>query len=668
MGEFAPSIEAAKQVLGASTPVEVRQHPTGPEGAQVSLDEVAARIRKGRIDPRVRAWAIRAIKEGGEPRSTRGQAQAILDALRKATTYVQDPVNAEFMQAAHETLCLDDKGLCFKGGDCDDLVIAYGSATSSIGIPTQVVGQSFKLNGVPTHVIAAVQDTKDGEWYRVDPSSKFDVGSYFPATKEIWIDPLENGTPQGLGGEFVGVGRSPHGGEFVSVGQVPEIFGNDVQESLAPYFWNRGYSLGAGPIGVGDYTEAERAAIFDSATQSLQSALYKLQQSLIDLKTSKDQANSTRAALNPNQPFDPEPAFAINDVSDFLAGGKWTLSMSNVCDRLIDLGSELVHMGQQALTGARRILVDQSTKEAYIESRNEDPWRLHVVVRTATDSVVAFLEKPSAISPALLAAATAALAPFSPAIPLAMVAVPYIDGFVYLFSYANEKIDIQRIIGGFSSKSGQALSPQEVQAQMQRAEAQSNVQGVGLAPLAVVVIVAAVALATAAVAIGTYYTISKLCDTATATAKEATTQAILQLVASGKMTPDQAKNILQTVSDNRVAETKAEEEKNKADPFANAMGTLGKMVTWLVIGGVVVTGVVIGAPLIKEGVSELTAWSRERRERIKAERDRSSLPPVPVEHPAPAIGPTGTLPGLAPVAAEQFFTNPRRRPRRRRRH
>src|SRR5271157_5078019 len=118
MSGFAPSLEAARSALGAATPIETRPHPAGAEGAKISLEEVAARIRKGRLDPRVRAWAIRSIKDGGEPSTPRSQAQTLLDALRKATAYVQDSVNAEFMQAAHETLCLDDKGLCFKGGDC----------------------------------------------------------------------------------------------------------------------------------------------------------------------------------------------------------------------------------------------------------------------------------------------------------------------------------------------------------------------------------------------------------------------------------------------------------------------------------------------------------------------------------------------------------------------
>ena len=208
---FEPGIDAARIALGTSTPIVHNIHPGGAKGVNLSLKEVAARIRKGRIDPRIRAWAIRAIKKDGGPQDTIGQAQAILTALKDATVYVQDPANAEFMQAAHETLCLDDKGLCFRGGDCDDLVIAYGSATLSVGIPTKIIGECFNNNPTPSHVLAAIQNTANGEWLRVDPSTNKPVGEYVAGTKEVWIDPMEDNSTSLSGaepsGDFVGVGK-----------------------------------------------------------------------------------------------------------------------------------------------------------------------------------------------------------------------------------------------------------------------------------------------------------------------------------------------------------------------------------------------------------------------------------------------------------------------------
>lgn len=363
---FKPGVEAAKAALGVNHAIVAKDHPGGALGAQLSLEEVADRILKGRNDPRIKSWAGRALHAAGGPQDSKTQAQVILDALHKAAVYVQDPVNTEFMQAAHETLCLDDKGLCFRSGDCfpintklltpeglkniqdikignliwgynawtaidgfvdkgiiqttaintnngcivltanhqvyvirndthirvrvselnindillvpldipfyncrantkptivkfiefdvgekqcydiqtsdhyvylpehdvtvsncDDLTIAYGSAVMSVGIPCKVVGQAFNGSSVPSHVLAAIQDTQTGEWYRVDPSTDKPVGGYVTATREWWIDPFNKKgmTISGAtSGDFVGVGRV-HSGylgeEFMALSAVP---------------------------------------------------------------------------------------------------------------------------------------------------------------------------------------------------------------------------------------------------------------------------------------------------------------------------------------------------------------------------------------------------------------------------------------------------------------
>ena len=352
MSDFRPGVEAARLALarqGVSTPIVTGVHPGGAKGVRISLAEVASRILKGRNDPRVRAWAIRSVKAAGGPQDTLGQAEAIRQALKSATVYVQDPINTEFIQAAADTLCLDDKGLCFKGGDCflgtesvlkkttlstkrvaigdlevgdriwgwndwttvmavvhkgqlnftaikiagrpsplfltadhhvyrdgdpenrvrvgdlrmgevllqpayiqglpparvlelqpsakkavavdiqtkdhyvylpdqdvtvsncDDLCVAYGSATMSIGIPTKIIGECFHGSPTPSHVLCAIQDSTSGEWMRVDPSTNRVVGDYVMGTKEVWIDPLA--PSEGLSavssesGDYVGVGR-----------------------------------------------------------------------------------------------------------------------------------------------------------------------------------------------------------------------------------------------------------------------------------------------------------------------------------------------------------------------------------------------------------------------------------------------------------------------------
>lgn len=320
MSDFSPSIEAAQKALGSAIPIETKDHPAGAKGVALSLDEVAARVKKGRNDPRVRAWAIRAIKEAnaGGPHRVPEKAQAILTALKKATVYVQDPLNTEFIQAAHETLCLDDKGLCFKGGDCDDLTVAYGSAVLSVGIPFKVIGQAFKGGTVPAHVMGAVQDTQTKEWLRVDPSTDKLVGDYVMATEEWWIDPLDekDDTTKRIAGT----------GDFIGVG-----------------------TLGM----LGDPVPASTQNV---VVQQLQSALYGLQTSGNNLASALDQVAQITAVAG----FDPEPTYNIVGISDFPQTGIWTLSMNTIAQSILSQVQFLESVAQDGFNGARTIYLDAS--------------------------------------------------------------------------------------------------------------------------------------------------------------------------------------------------------------------------------------------------------------------------------------------------------------------
>lgn len=214
---YAPGVDAAKKALGASIPITARPHPTGEAGVRLSLDEVASRIRRGKDDPMIVAWARRAIHENGSPQDTKGRAQAILTQLRKEVSYVPDPVGTEFMAQPRHILCLDARGLCFKGADCDEMVITYGSACLAVGIPTKIIGEAFNGRKIPEHVLAAIKDEFTGDWLRVDPSTPKPVGEYVAGSNEVWIDPLDvNGAKNAVldggaskGGFFVGVGGVP---------------------------------------------------------------------------------------------------------------------------------------------------------------------------------------------------------------------------------------------------------------------------------------------------------------------------------------------------------------------------------------------------------------------------------------------------------------------------
>jgi hypothetical protein len=132
-----------------------------------------------------------------------------LSAFKNQTVYASDPVGAEYNVSAAGTLCLRP-GLCVRAYDCDDGCIAVGAALLSVGIPVQVVKQTFGKDD-QEHVLLEVQD-ENGNWLAVDPSTDKPVGQKVWATSEFRMDPM-NPSMIGLKGvpdaDYVGVG-SPH--------------------------------------------------------------------------------------------------------------------------------------------------------------------------------------------------------------------------------------------------------------------------------------------------------------------------------------------------------------------------------------------------------------------------------------------------------------------------
>jgi hypothetical protein len=215
---FAPSATEAAKALG--TPVIQDRHPPGVEGTNYSLNEMSKYIRDGRNDPRLRAFAGKVLIAAGKPKTVKGQAQAILNEIRKRTVYVQDPVNTELMATPARTLCLDEHGLCMPAADCDDRCIAFASAMLSIGIETRIVGQAYGTSQA-THVICAVLGD-NGNWMKVDPSSeKYGVDESYPATKEWWVDPISGTMSSTPNGAPTTMGKEPDHGDFIGVGAVP---------------------------------------------------------------------------------------------------------------------------------------------------------------------------------------------------------------------------------------------------------------------------------------------------------------------------------------------------------------------------------------------------------------------------------------------------------------
>ena len=207
----------------AGVKVDARPHPSGGKGARLSLKEVAERIWKGRMSPRVRAWAMQQLAACGVSTGTRREkVQCILNAFRKKVPFVPDPYLGEFMATPEQTLCLDENGLCFMGGDCDDQTIGMGSLIMSIGIPVKVVGSSHAQPlDVPTHVFLAFEDDQPDEWVKVDATTQHPVGQVAPHLREFWVDPGAKAKEVGAGDFF---GMSGHSPGLGSLGAPPDAF------------------------------------------------------------------------------------------------------------------------------------------------------------------------------------------------------------------------------------------------------------------------------------------------------------------------------------------------------------------------------------------------------------------------------------------------------------
>lgn len=164
---------------------------TGAQQIRMSLEAMAQKMREGRIDAGVRGWALQCLKDhglDGRDRHTTPfkQAAALLECLRAATVYAPDPYGVELVPGAAATLCVRP-GLCLNGDDCDGLTVAYGALCMSIGLPVQIVKQSFGSDQ-QEHVLCVVFD--GDEWQYADPSTNLPLGSAVSATDEIWIDPM----------------------------------------------------------------------------------------------------------------------------------------------------------------------------------------------------------------------------------------------------------------------------------------------------------------------------------------------------------------------------------------------------------------------------------------------------------------------------------------------
>jgi hypothetical protein len=206
----------------AGIPVTRTPYGSGAAGIRQSLEAMSLKMREGKTDARVIGWTGKVLRDAGldgrDNRTTvRAQVTALLDAFRANVIYAPDAYGSEVIQSAAATLCLSP-GLCLNRGDCDDSVVALGSATLSLGIPTQIVKQNYGPEH-QEHVLMAVYDGND--WVKVDPSTNLPYGQAPRAQDELWVDPMDpigtlpEATPEIVTlGKPEGLGRVPQGTPF----------------------------------------------------------------------------------------------------------------------------------------------------------------------------------------------------------------------------------------------------------------------------------------------------------------------------------------------------------------------------------------------------------------------------------------------------------------------
>lgn len=138
-------------------------------------------IKKGRVDPRIRAFAVSAVSQkcGGKwcvnERDWWGEIKALFGSVRQNIRYVRDIYRLDTFQAPARTLE-------FAGGDCDDYTITLGSALQSIGYPIKI--RIMQSNDAPdfNHIILLVglPPREPNRWYALDASLNKPAGWHPP--------------------------------------------------------------------------------------------------------------------------------------------------------------------------------------------------------------------------------------------------------------------------------------------------------------------------------------------------------------------------------------------------------------------------------------------------------------------------------------------------------
>jgi len=124
--------------------------------------------RRYALVPYIREYSISLLR-GLQDNDQLGQANRLIDFVRKNLTYVRDPVGGEYIVSPVRLL----QGFSSNGymaGDCDDHVLLLNSLLGAVGIVTKPVGVKFNGSSVWNHVVSGIY--LKGELWLVDPCAK----------------------------------------------------------------------------------------------------------------------------------------------------------------------------------------------------------------------------------------------------------------------------------------------------------------------------------------------------------------------------------------------------------------------------------------------------------------------------------------------------------------
>ena len=182
MGKISPTPQLERDLVPAhrkGPPLKATIHQVGSINSRVKHIQKA--IQKGRLDPNVRAFAVKSVskKRGGRfelaERDYWGEVKSVFKDIRRNVRYVRDGHKLDTFQAPGRTLE-------FGGGDCDDFTITMGSALQSIGYPVKL--RIVQTKGAPdfNHIflMAGLPPRAPTKWVSLDASVNKPAGWHPP--------------------------------------------------------------------------------------------------------------------------------------------------------------------------------------------------------------------------------------------------------------------------------------------------------------------------------------------------------------------------------------------------------------------------------------------------------------------------------------------------------